>query len=236
MWLHGSPGLLIVYLPLLLVVLAKLLAQLALVGVVVVLAALVESTLFAFITSRVFKRGTRRYWTRTLALGAAVPVVLCAVAWLNFAVCTRGMDIDWNSDAQTPGLTNVSNVILPLLLAIVAAVALAVLLVQWLVRRARELRVQFFRYFAARAVEWVGGALLATAVLLILAHAALLGFGAPQAGEAMPKDGGVGMYIAMATGALALLGGAPAMLCAWLARDDGPIVVPKQSAPPATPP
>jgi hypothetical protein len=231
MWLHGSPGLLLVYLPLLLLVLAKLLAQLALVGLVVAVAASVESTLFAFVAARAFERGKRRFWTRTVALGVAVPVVLCLVSWLNFAVCTRNMDLDWSSDAQTPGLTNVGNVVVPLLISVVAAIALCVLAVQWLVRRARELRSQFFRYFAARIVEWVGGALLATAVFLIVAHAALLASGAPQAGEAMPQDGGVGLYLAMVTGVLALVGGAPALLCAWLARDDGPIIVPRRTAP-----
>ena len=237
MWLHGSPGLVIVYLPLLLGVLAKLLAQLALVGLVVVVAAVIEATLFAFAAARAFKRGTRRYWTRTASLGVVVPVVLSLTTWFNFAICTRGMDFDWNSDAQTPGLTNLSNVVVPLLLAVLAALVLAVLLIQWLVRRTRELRTQIVRYLAARALEWLGGAVLAVAVFLIIAHAALLASGAPHANEAMPRDNDVGLYLAMVSAALAIAGGGPALLCAWLARDDGPIMVPRRPpAPPAASP
>ena len=87
MWLHGSPGLLIVYLPLLLLVLAKLLAELALIGLVVAIAAIIESLLFTFIAARAFKRNERRFWTRAVTLGAAAPVVLSLLAWLNFVSC-----------------------------------------------------------------------------------------------------------------------------------------------------
>lgn len=235
MWLHGSPALLVVYLPLVLLFLVKLLTQLALVGLVVALAASVESTLFAFVAARAFERTKRRFWTRTVALGVAVPVVLCLLSWLNFAVCTRNMDLDWSSDAQTPGLTNLGNVIVPLLISVVAAVALSVIVVQWLVRRARELRVQFFRYFAARLVEWLGASLLSAAVFLIIVHAALVASDAPQVGEAMPRGSDVWLYLAMVTAALTLVGGGPALLCAWLARDDGPIVVPRRATPAAEP-